>query len=364
MAQAAIPSLRLIQPVGEAIKSLPKTRYYGSKRRLLPWIYENVSGLRFDTALDLFGGTASVSQLFRLMRKRVTYNDGLRFNEDVARVVLSPETALNRSDLAKRLARVRPLDGIVARRFDGIFYTRNENRWIDGFMGLVGTETRADVRALLRYLLYQACLKKRPFNLFHRANLGLRTKADVQRSFGNARTWERPFDELIETAFDELVARAPALCPSATVLSATSADEINPGYDLVYIDPPYVTGNGSRNRDDYWRRYHFLEGLSRYPEWEGLIDPTSAIRLPPTPQWMLDWGRHDRFRERLFSLVDKHRGSIVALSYVTDAFPDEAVIKIFFEQKFAAVSVHTKPLSHALSISHKRELLFIGRPKI
>jgi adenine-specific DNA-methyltransferase len=358
-----MPSLRLIQPLAEAIKSLPKTRYYGSKLRLLPWIYENVGGLRFDTALDLFGGTASVSQLFRLMRKRVTYNDGLRFNEDVARAVLSPEIALSRSDLVNLLARVRPLDGLVTRRFDGVFYTREENRWIDGFMGLVGIELCADVRAVLRYLLYQSCLKKRPFNLFHRANLALRTKADVQRSFGNARTWERPFDELVQTAFDELAASAQASYPSATVLPAASADEISPGYDLVYIDPPYVTAKNGRNRDDYWRRYHFLEGLSRYPEWEDLMDPTSAIRLPPTPQWMLDWSRRERFQEHLFSLVDKHKASIVALSYVTDAFPNETIIKAFFEQKFAKVSLHSKPLSHALSKSHKRELLFIGHPK-
>jgi adenine-specific DNA-methyltransferase len=80
------PRLRLIHSVPASIRMLPSTRYYGSKRRLLPWIYEIIGGLKFNTALDIFGGSASVSLLLRLMRKSVTYHDGLRFNEDVARL--------------------------------------------------------------------------------------------------------------------------------------------------------------------------------------------------------------------------------------------------------------------------------------
>jgi hypothetical protein len=72
-------------PVSESIKKVPSTRYYGSKRLLLPWIYKSVRGLQFESALDIFGGSASVSLLLLLMRKSVTYHDGLHFNEDVAR---------------------------------------------------------------------------------------------------------------------------------------------------------------------------------------------------------------------------------------------------------------------------------------
>ena len=71
--------------------------------------------------------------------------------------------------------------------------------------------TTPNERALFRYLIYQACLKKRPFNLFHRANLRLRTNRRVKRSFGNAVTWERSFAEHALQAYDEL-ARMPR-CP-------------------------------------------------------------------------------------------------------------------------------------------------------
>ena len=39
----------------------PSTRYSGSKRRLLDWIWENTSELKFSNMLDVFGVTASVS---------------------------------------------------------------------------------------------------------------------------------------------------------------------------------------------------------------------------------------------------------------------------------------------------------------
>jgi adenine-specific DNA-methyltransferase len=255
-------------------------------------------------------------------------------------------------------------EGVIARHFGGLFYTDDENRWLDGFMSLVYEPGWSrDAVSLLRYLVYQACLKKRPFNLFHRANLQLRTKAGVKRSFGNWRTWERTFDEHIIQTFDELQARVDNLGPAATILSSGNAEEIAEGYDLVYIDPPYVSRNANHNWDNYWRRYHFLEGLSRYSNWEDIIDPKSAVRLPPMPRWTLEWSRCDTFQGRLFSLIQKHSRSIVVLSYVTDACPNERVIKTFFEETFSHVSLHSKSHYHALSRSDKRELLFIGHPK-
>ena len=271
------------------IGKLPSTRYYGSKRRLLPWIYENISGLKFNTALDIFGGSASVSLLLRLMRKSVTYHDGLCFNEDIARTLLSPVLAMPKMSLVEFLRGVIAREGVIARRFGGLFYTDEENRWLDGFMSLVDEPGRSrDAALLLRYLVYQACLKKRPFNLFHRANLQLRTKSGVKRSFGNWKTWERPFDEHIIHTFDELQGRVDNLGPAATILPSGNAEEVTEGYDLVYIDPPYVSRNTNHNWDNYWRRYHFLEGLSRYSNWEDIIDQKSAVRLPPTPRWALE----------------------------------------------------------------------------
>lgn len=360
---SASPPLHLIQPVRSAIARFPATRYYGSKRKLLGWMYSHLSPIRFDSVLDAFGGTGSVSLLFKAMRKRVTYHDGLLFNEDVGRTVLADRPALGRADVEAILSGIQPRAGVVSQHFSGIFFKEDENAWLDGFANQLNKIQSADERALLRYLIYQACLKKRPFNLFHRANLKLRTNQAVPRSFGNAVTWERSFTHHALQAYDDLARTHLELGSSVSILPSGSAENIAPGYDLVYIDPPYISCEERYNRDDYWRRYNFLEGLARYEQWSGLINFSSDIRLFDPPAWFVDWGRAHSFKDRLFSFIDAHQRSIVVLSYVSDAIPTEAEIKSHFESRFFQVSIHSSEHNHALSRVRKREILFIGYPR-
>ncbi|MES0158792.1 MULTISPECIES: DNA adenine methylase [unclassified Mesorhizobium] len=355
--------LQLIQPVPDAIASFPQTRYYGSKRRLLGWMYSHLGAVRFDSVLDAFGGTGSVSLMFRAMRKRVTYHDGLLFNEDVGRSILADKPALSRGNVKALLDSVKPKAGVISQHFSEIFFKDEENSWLDGFFHLIDSEERSvEERSLLRYVIYQACLKKRPFNLFHRANIHLRTNLTVHRSFGNAVTWERSFTHHALQAYDDIVRRSVSN-GSFSILPSGNAEDIAPGYDLVYIDPPYIGREERRNRDDYWRRYHFLEGLARYNEWEKLIDTKSNIRLFEPPSWFPEWASTRSFKDRLFSFIDRHQHSIVVLSYVSGAFPSEAEIKAHFEARFSQVSVHSAEHNHALSKARKRELLFIGYPR-
>ncbi len=357
-------SLHLIQPVSERISRFPSTRYYGSKRKLLGWMYGHLGPLRFDSALDAFGGTGSVSLLFQAMNKRVTYHDGFRFNEDVARTVLAAKPALTRYEIEELLAAVEPRSGVITQHFTDIFFKEEENSWLDGCITILDEKCGTlETRSLLRFLIYQACLKKRPFNLFHRANLSLRTKAGVKRTFGNAVTWERSFSHHALQAYDELVRTSEGKKQPAVILPAGDASDIQPGYDLVYIDPPYINCEDRYNRDDYWRRYHFLEGLAVYDKWAGSIDLASDIRLSKPSPWFAEWSRKKTFKDRLFAFIDSHRKSIVVLSYISNAAPSEAELLNYFESKFAQVSVHSAAHHHALSKTQKRELLLIGIPK-
>ncbi len=47
--------------IQEELKNFPTTRYQGSKRKILPWIYDCIKDLEFDTVLDAFGGSGMVS---------------------------------------------------------------------------------------------------------------------------------------------------------------------------------------------------------------------------------------------------------------------------------------------------------------
>ena len=53
---------------------IPSTRFQGSKRKMLPWLHEILSDIRFDTVLDAFGGSACVSYLLKRMGVQATYS--------------------------------------------------------------------------------------------------------------------------------------------------------------------------------------------------------------------------------------------------------------------------------------------------
>ena len=362
--QSQFPVLYTLSPNPKLINSFPQTRYYGSKRRLLSWLYSELLPIDFTTVLDAFGGTASVSQLFRLMQKEVTYHDALQFNVDVARTILSDTLAFDHSFLASFLEAVEPHCGVVSRNFENIFFLQEENLWIDGFMHAVdATCLGGDEISLLRYLLYQACLKKRPFNIFHRANLSLRTNSSIVRSFGNFTTWEKSFNEHILLAYEDLILGKFLSKYSAQILPPNDATCIVGDYDMVYIDPPYVSLKESYNRDNYWRRYHFLEGLSKYSSWDKQLDSSSDIKMMKVPDHFISWSKKATFRDRLFQFIDSHKQSIVVLSYVDNAYPSREEIQCIFETHFAAVKVRYLELSHALSRGRRREYLWIGLPK-
>lgn len=43
--------------ISKEIGNIPSTRYQGSKRKILPWIYDCIKDVGFNTVLDAFGGS-------------------------------------------------------------------------------------------------------------------------------------------------------------------------------------------------------------------------------------------------------------------------------------------------------------------
>ena len=183
-----------------SIKNFPSTRYQGSKRKIIPWIWTCLKEIDFSSALDVFGGTASVSYLLKQMGKRVTYNDYLRFNWLIGTALIENDN-IRLAD-AEIDAAFRCSGSVqcrfVQQTFKGIYFTNDENVWIDRTIAHIGGLPNGVhskyKKALLYYALFQSCLIKRPFNLFHRRNLYLRL-TDVKREFGNKITWDKPFEE-------------------------------------------------------------------------------------------------------------------------------------------------------------------------
>ena len=76
---------RLIPGFPERARSFPQIRFMGSKYRLLPWIYEVLATIQFETALDAFSGSGCVSYLMKCMGKQVFSNDLMNFSATIAR---------------------------------------------------------------------------------------------------------------------------------------------------------------------------------------------------------------------------------------------------------------------------------------
>lgn len=345
--------------VGASIATFPATRFYGSKRRLLDWIYRCLKDLTFETVLDGFGGTASVSLLFQAMGRKVTFHDGLLSNTIAANALLVERISVEDAcALSAFVDAIKPTRGFVSKTFAGMYYTASENRWLDGAATAIHEMRDSGRRSIYLYCLFQACLRKRPFNLFHRANLSLRLNRDVERTFGNWVTWERSFPELMKVAALDLVALSSDQSPAPVILPHGDIAALRGHYDLVYLDPPYV--NKSKVTDDYLQRYHFLEGLSQYHDWERRLDLASPLKSLRSCSYIKEWQNRRHFKDRLFGVISAHKRSIVVLSYLAGAFPSQREITAYFKANFRHVRIHKKQLGHALAKSKKTELIFVG----
>jgi adenine-specific DNA-methyltransferase len=338
----------------------PPTRYQGSKLKLLAWLEESLRPVGFASALDLFGGTGAVAYLLKSAGKRVVYNDILRCNQLVGQALIeNGDVRLSDAEVEALLVR-RPAvayDDVVARSYAGVYFLPEEDAQID----VVAQNARAlagHARALASFALFQACLTKRPYNLFHRANLYLRTAA-VPRSFGNKATWDRALAAHLRAA---VAAANAAVFDNGQDNRALCADalEAPTDVDLVYIDPPYV--NQAGQGIDYGDFYHFLEGLADYGGWAGRIDGGRKHR-PYLPQRRADLRRfcaRDRIAPALDEVFARYAGSVLVVSYRSLGTPSADEIMRLLRRHKRAVRALERPYRYVLSPAAGAEVLFIA----
>lgn len=339
----------------------PSTRYSGSKRRLLSWIWEHVKELKFDSVLDLFGGTASVSLLFKRYGKRVYYNDLFKFNQLIGKALVENKgTKVTASDLERVLTFHRnDYPDFIQKNFKGIFFLDEENAWLDKVIANISQVKNEYKKSILLASLFQACLAKRPFNLFHRANLYLRT-ADVPRSFGNKSTWDRPFEELLIRYVGEYNSAVFDNGRDNLVIGGYDACRAPNGVDLVYMDPPYFSvRNGGT---DYLAYYHFLEGIADYENWGKRINGTkSKTRQIASFPEAEAWTRREKVRQSFKTLIERFQDNIIVLSYRSEGIPSPEEIVEMLKSYKKDVKVYSRPYRSALSRAVREELLFIAK---
>jgi len=132
-----------------------------------------------------------VAYLLKTMGKRVIANDYLHSDyASLLAFIENSSTHLGEDDvhwLLNRHPNVR-YSSVVADTFQGYYFKKAENEWLDLVACNISAWAQNDSstlqykKALARHAIVQSCLMKRPFNLFHRKNLYIRSAKVVDHA--------------------------------------------------------------------------------------------------------------------------------------------------------------------------------------
>ena len=340
------------------VGDFPTTRYQGSKLKLLDWIWASIQHLSFDTALDLFGGTGCVGYLFKTKGKSVTYSDYLRSNQFVGKALIeNGSTNLSDPEVQSLFEEKDGVeyDDFIQRTFRDVFFLTDENRWLDIVAQNIRRVRNPDKKALAYFALFQACIAKRPYNLFHRANLYMRT-SQVKRSFGNKTTWDKPFEVHFARAVMEANQAVFDNGRRNTSVQA-SPEDLPPEFDLVYIDPPYMNSKGVSV--DYLEFYHFLEGLTEYRDWPTNI--ACQYKHKPYKRRKSPWCDKNRIHQAFDEVFARFSHSLLVVSYRDNGIPTPPeLISLLKRHKRHVYKANQTRYKYVLSKAPSNELLFIA----
>src|SRR5579885_352010 len=246
------------EQINAQLAFFPSSRYMGSKHAILPFIHEVMKNLEFDTVLDACSGSGAVSYLLKSMGKTVTSNDFLRFCYHTAQAFIANNSELLSQQEVEQLLHPHPSSqDLITRTFEDLYFTESENRFLDNLISNIFEMASPVKQSIAFAAITRACLRRRPRGVFTytgvRYNDGRRDlKFTLQEHF-------RVAVEVINRAVFDNGRSNKALNNDVFQIP----EDVT--FDLLYLDPPYVSPHSD---NDYTRRYHFVEGLSRY--WQDL----------------------------------------------------------------------------------------------
>lgn len=309
----------------------PELRYMGSKTRLLPWIFETLNTIDFESALDAFSGTACVSYLLKSMDRRVVSSDFLNFTSTVAKATIENNKAhLDGKALKTVLSPTPAAHDFIERTFEGVFYTKEDLRFLDRVSGNIRQLQNFHQQALALSALFRSCSKRQPRGVFT-------ISGDLSRYDDGRRDLQLSLEEHF---LEQVEVYNNTVFSNGKRNEALRSDVFNlpkRKVDLVYLDPPYVP----RSDDNcYIKRYHFLEGLSCY--WQGLsINENTKVKKIDKRYTPFSYRR--TAVQAFDQMFHKFRNSKIALSYSSNGFPDLDQLEALMRKYKSSVRVFEKP---------------------
>lgn len=299
----------LNKPLLDQVSAYPSTRFMGSKSKLLSEIWGVASQFNVNTVIDLFSGSGIVGYMFKAQGKAVISNDYMAMSAIFTKAMIENNEVILPLDEAKKLLIAhKESDHFVSTKFQGLYYTDEENDLIDTLRTNIATMRDPYKHAIAMTALIRACMKKRPRGIFtytgHRYDDG---RKDLQKS-------------LSEQFLDAVKSINNAVFDNGKMNLSKHGDAMDlrvDEADLVYIDPPYYS---PLSDNEYVRRYHFVEGLAR--DWKGVEiqehTKTKKFKSYPTP-FSTRNGAVIAF-DRLFK---KYANSILIVSYSSNSLPTQ-----------------------------------------
>lgn len=290
--------------------SFPETKYVGSKRALLPFIFDHIPRLKGARVLDAFSGSGCVAYALKRQGYEVHANDFLRFAFHIARATVENNgTVLTDDDIECLLQKNSNAASFIQDTFRDLYFDQEDNRFLDNISANIREVKSSLKRSLALASACRAAMKKRPRGLFtFTGHKGWDGRKDLQLSMREQ--FLIAISQLNGAVFSNR-RRNRAFC--------CDVFDLNPkGYDLVYIDTPYISPFSDC---DYTRRYHFLEGLCTY--WQGLEimteTSTKKIRSYPT-----DFSSKRTAIDAFGRLFEHFKHSALAVSYSSNSIPSKS----------------------------------------
>ena len=345
------------EQVNAQLALFPSSRYMGSKHAILPFIYEVMKDLEFNTVLDACSGSGAVGYLLKSMGKAVTSNDFLRFCYHTAQACIANNSELlSEEDVEKLLSPHPAPQDFISRTFKDLYFTDAENRFLDNLISNILKMTSPIKQSIAFAAIVRACLRRRPRGLFTYTGIryddGRRDlKFSLQEHFRVA------VAVMNNAIFDNGQANRALNCDIFQIPE-------NLSFDLLYLDPPYVSPHSD---NDYTRRYHFIEGLSHY--WQGLeiLEKTTTKKFRRIPS-LFDTKK--TIYEAFHRVFEKYQDAIIVVSYSSNGIPNKDELYDILSQYKHKVIIHE--CNHRYSFgnhNHKvndnqnevKEFLFVGR---
>jgi adenine-specific DNA methylase len=329
----------------------PKTRYQGSKLKIINFLEENLSNIKYKTVLDAFSGSSTVGLLFKSKNKVVYSNDILKCNYYISKALVgNNDIKIETEDINRILYKDNNFkyDTFIFDNFKDIYYLDEENEWLDIITQNILREKNEIKKSMFFWALFQAALSKRPYNLFHRKNLYARTR-NVKRSFGNKTTWDKPFEvhfikfieEINNIIFDSKKEHF-SYCGDVLDFDLTKHK-----IDLIYMDPPYISKSGIGV--NYFEFYHFLDGLIDYYNWGKLIDFNTINKKLKKDNKIL-WNDKKTILKEFEKVIAKFKESNFAISYRDDGIPSiEEIVYILKKHTNKEIFIKEKEHTYVLS---------------